>query len=705
MAESIPADAPFRNPEAPLEARIDDLFSRMTLEEKVQCLSTNPSVPRLGIVASGHVEGLHGLSQGGPGKWGKDDPIPTTTFPQAIGLGETWDPDLVREVAALEGHEARFVFHRSGGKRGGIVVRAPNADIGRDPRWGRTEECYGEDAYFNGVMTQAFVRGLQGEHPRYWQAASLMKHFLANSNENERGNSSSSFDERLWREYYSVPFRKGVEAGSRAFMAAYNCYNGVPCHVHPMLERIARGDWGQDGIICTDGGGFKQLVSEHRYFPTLVQAAEAVLRAGINQFLDDFKPSVNEAIARGLLTEVDVERAIRPNFRVMIRLGLLDPPELVPYTKIPEKEPWLDASARALVRRVTQRSIVLLKNEGALLPLDERAIRSIAVIGSRADEVLLDWYSGTPPYSVTPLEGIRARLGDRVAVRHASDGADAVKLAAESDLTIVVVGNPPEGDGPFGKATHPTYGKEAVDRSEITLPEESWIAEVLDANPRTVVVLVSSFPYAISWTKEHVPAIVHMTHNSQEMGHALADVLFGDVNPGGRLVQTWPRSLADLPPMMDYDLRHGRTYLYFEGDALYPFGYGLSYTTFAYSKLRTTSDELDTKKSLDVLVDIENTGGRAGDEVVQVYARYLASGVKRPLQQLVGFRRVTLGAGEKLTVTLPVDVTELAYWDVASQRFVVEPGQIEVRVGGSSRNIELTTTLVVSGQGVAGDET
>ncbi|HEX6272744.1 MAG TPA: glycoside hydrolase family 3 N-terminal domain-containing protein, partial [Polyangiaceae bacterium] len=323
----IPADAPFRDPEAPLEARIDDLLSRMTLEEKVRCLDTNPSLPRFGIVASGHVEGLHGLSQGGPGKWGKDDPIPTTTFPQAIGLGETWDPELVRAAAALEGHEARFVYHRSNGERGGIVVRAPNADIGRDPRWGRTEECYGEDAYFNGVMTQAFVRGLQGDHPRYWQAASLMKHFLANSNENERGRSSSSFDERLFREYYSLPFRKGIEAGSRAFMAAYNKYNGVPCHVHPVLEDIARREWGQDGIICTDGGGFQQLLTLHRWYPTLAEAAQAVLYAGIGQFLDEFEPAVNDALARGLVTEADVERTIRPNFRVMIRLGLLDPPE------------------------------------------------------------------------------------------------------------------------------------------------------------------------------------------------------------------------------------------------------------------------------------------------------------------------------------------------------------------------------------------
>jgi beta-glucosidase len=381
----------------------------------------------------------------------------------------------------------------------------------------------------------------------------------------------------------------------------------------------------------------------------------------------------------------------------MIRLGLLDAPELVPYTKIPEKEPWNEPEARALVRRVTQKSIVLLKNDDALLPLDDRALRSIAVIGPLADSVLLDWYSGTPPYVVTPLDGLRARLGDRVVVKHARDGAEAVELAAECEVAVVVVGNPPEGGGPFGKATHPTYGKEAVDRSEITLPEEPFIAEVLDKNPRTVVVLVASFPYAIGWTHAHVPAIVHMTHNSQEMGHALADVLFGDVNPGGRLVQTWPRSLDDLPPMMDYDLRHGRTYLYFEGDPLFPFGYGLSYTTFSYSKLRTAAGKVHATAPFDVLVDVSNTGKRSGDEVVQLYARYLRSAVKRPLQKLVAFRRVTLEPGQTHTVKLPLDATELAYWDVTAARFVVEPGEIEVRVGRSARDIELTKTLVVGG--------
>jgi beta-glucosidase len=701
-------DAPFRNPELPIEARIDDLLSRMTLDEKVQCLSTRPNVPRLDVVGSGHVEGLHGLAQGGPGKWGKEDPIETTTFPQSIGVASTWDPELVRRMAALEGREARWVFHHHDAKRGGLVVRAPNADLGRDPRWGRTEECFGEDAYFCGVLTQAFVRGLQGDHERYWQAASLMKHFLANSNEDERDRSSSSFDERLFREYYSVAFRKGIEAGSRAFMAAYNSYNGVPCHVHPMLEQIARAEWGQDGIICTDGGGFKLLVNSHRYYPDLAHAAAAVLHAGINQFLDDFKGSVEAALEQGLLVETDVDRAIRPSLRVMVRLGLWDPPELVPYTTISVEPPWTEPESRALVRLVTQKSIVLLKNDAGqsaagsdrtgtgLLPLDAASLRSVAVVGPLADQVLLDWYSGTPPYTVSPLEGIRARLGERVIVRHASGGDEAVKLAADCDVVLVVVGNHPTGEAKFGVSAHPTFGKEAVDRKDLGLREEPWIAHVLAANPRTVVVLVASFPIAVGWTKEHVPAIVQISHNSQEMGHALADVLFGDVCPGGKLVQTWPRAESDLPPMLDYDLRHGRTYLYFEGEPLFCFGFGLSYTSFSYSNLRTSSNSLRPDGSLDVSVDIRNTGAREGDEVVQLYARYVASHVKRPLHQLVGFSRVTLAPGTEATATMTLNASELAYWDVEARRFVVEAGQVEIQVGRSSRQIELTTTVEVA---------
>jgi beta-glucosidase len=686
---------PFQNPDLMEGARIDDLLARLTLDEKIACLGTNPSVERLGIVASGHVEGLHGLAQGGPASWGRDRETPTTTFPQQIGLGETWNLELVARAAALEGRECRYVFHASGGKHGGLVVRAPNADLGRDPRWGRTEECFGEDAYLCGEMTAAFVRGLQGDHPRYLQAASLMKHFLANSNEDERVRSSSSFDERLFREYYSVAFRRGVEAGSRAFMAAYNSYNGVPCTVHPMLERVTRAEWGQDGIICTDGGAFKLLVSDHRYFPDLEHAAAACLASGINQFLDRFTESVRGALERGLLDERDLDAAIRPTFRVMIRLGLLDPPELVPYSAIGEEKPWETEEARELCRLVTDQSIVLLENSAALLPLDRSKLSRVAVVGPLADEVLLDWYSGTPPYTISPYAGLKAALGGRANVEKADLGAEALSLAKEADLVVVCVGSHPTCGTKFGVAAHPSLGKEAVDRKTLELPDEEDVLELIRANPRTVVVLISSFPFAINQLAQRAPALLHLTHNSQELGSSLARALFGEVNPAGRLVQTWPRSLADLPPMMDYDLRHGRTYLYFEGEPLYPFGYGLSYTTFSYTSLRSSSDALAPDGTLELRFELSNTGALAGDEVPQLYVRHLASAVKRPLHELKGFSRVRLEPGETRTVELALRARDLAYWDVASSSFVVESGAVELQIGRSSRCIELRKTITV----------
>ena len=560
----------FDDPELPVEERIDTILQLMTFQEKVECLGTYPSVPRLGIRGSGHVEGLHGLALGGPGMWGDDRPVVTTTFPQAIGLAETWDPDLVREVAAIEANEARYYFQSPRYRRGGIVVRAPNADLGRDPRWGRTEECYGEDPYLNGTMAKAFVRGLQGEHPRYWQAAALLKHFLANSNENGRGSSSSDFDERLFHEYYAVPFRMAVvEGGARAYMAAYNAHNGVPCTVNPVLQDVTVEGWHQDGIICTDAGALKFLVTDHHHYPDLYQAAAASIKAGITQFLDDYRESVIGAFERGLITEIDVDRAVRANLRVMIRLGLLDPPELVPYSGIGESgdEPWASSDRQVAVRTATRKSVVLLKNADAFLPLDMAKLKSIAVIGPFADRVHMDWYSGTPPYLVTPLEGIRNAVGARVQVRHATnnDFSDALRIARESDVAIVCTGNHPTGDAGWAEVTLPSYGKEAVDRRSLELEYEKDIQRIFQANPRTVVALISSFPYAIVWTQENVPAIIHLTHGSQELGHALADVLFGAYNPAGRLVQTWPRSIDQLPPMLDYDIRHGRTYLYFEG--------------------------------------------------------------------------------------------------------------------------------------------
>ena len=693
---------PFQNPDLSTEQRIDNLLSLMNIEEKISCLGTNPSVPRLGIKASGHVEGIHGLAQGGPGKWGRPKTIPTTTFPQGIGLGETWDPELLRQVANVEGYEARYIFQSSKYHQGGIVIRSPNADLGRDPRWGRTEECYGEDPYFNGTMVVAFVKGLQGDDPKYWLSAALMKHFLANSNENDRDKTSSTFDERLFREYYSVPFRMGVvEGGSRAYMASYNSMNDVPMTVNPVLENVTRKEWGQDGIICTDAGAMTNLVKSNKYSPDLEHAAASSIKAGIGQFLDNYKDATRGALQKGLLTESDIDKALRGVFRVMIKLGLLDPPERVSFSRIgsESEEPWLTERNKSLARLATRKSIVLLKNANGLLPLNKRTTKSIAVIGPRANDVYLDWYSGTPPYRVTPLEGLK-NAGPGVQFKYAANNDDgaAVKLAHESEVAIVCVGNHPNGanDTNWARVSVPSEGREAVDRQSITLEQEELIKQVYEANPNTIVVLISSFPYAINWTQKNVPAIVHLTQNSQELGNALGDVIFGDYNPAGRLVQTWPKSLDQLPPMMDYNIRNGRTYMYFKGEPLYPFGYGLSYTSFEYSKLKLSGSSVPANGAITVRFDVTNTGKRDGEEVIQLYVKHIGSKVARPLKELKGFKRLFIKAGQMQHVTLELKAEQLAYWNVEAHHFVIEPEKVELMIGASSADTKLSATVNIT---------
>jgi beta-glucosidase len=387
----------------------------------------------------------------------------------------------------------------------------------------------------------------------------------------------------------------------------------------------------------------------------------------------------------------------------MLRLGMLDPNEAVPYSSIgfsdlAKGDPWNWEKHKALARRVTDESIVLLKNTGDLLPIDTSKVKKIAVIGPLADRVALDWYSGTPPYAVTPLEGIRARAGAGVKVTSSNGGdlTEAAALAKDADVAVVIIGNHPTCDAGWAKCPLPSDGKEAIDRKSLTLEQENIAKAVIAANPKTVVILQTSFPFATNWTQENIPAILQMTHNSEEQGNGLADVLFGDYNPAGRLTQTWVASIDQLPPMMDYDIRHGRTYLYMSQKPLYAFGYGLSYTTFAYSNLRLSSNKMDSKGDVTISVDIKNVGKRDGDEVVQMYVAYPASSVARPIEELKSFKRISLRAGESKTVSLPLTAKSIAYWNEQAHTFVVEPGALEVRVGSSSDNIKLRQTINIS---------
>jgi len=710
MSGAIGASAqekyPFRDTSLSDGARIQDLLGRLTLDEKVLLMSDHPKIPRLGVEFSGQVEGLHGLALGGPGGWGGHgrQPVPTTTFPQEKGLGATWDPELLKKVAALEGYEARYYYQNPVFDRGGVVVRAPNADLSRDPRWGRTEESYGEDPFLVGTLTVAFAQGLQGPDPKHWQAASLMKHFLANENEDGRTHTSSDFNERLFREYYSVPFRMGFEeGGSRAVMAAYNAWNGTPMMVHPVLKDVMIKEWGNDGLICTDGGALGLLISSHKTYPDKEKGSAAAVKAGINHFLDTYKPDLTKALKDGLLTEADMDAALKNLLTVYLRLGEMDPTGVDPYAKIGrdtggEAPPWLRPSSVALARQATDESIVLLKNEKNTLPLDRTKLKTIAIIGPWIDQVLQDWYSGTYPYGVSIVEGVREGAGSGVRVLFAdgSNAEEAGDLAKKSDVAIVVVGNHPECNAGWDQCPTPSNGKEDVDRKTIALEQEELVKKVFAANPRTIEVLRASFPYAIVWSQQNVPAIVHMTHNSQEEGHGLADVLFGEYSPAGRLTQTWPTGDAQLLPILDYNIVHGSTYLYSKQKPLYAFGYGLSYTAFAYRGLSLSAAKMSADESTAVHVKVKNTGKRASDEVVQVYVQHLGSAVTRPQLELKGFKRVRIAAGEEKEVTIDLKARDLAYWDAPSHSWHVEKEQVRILAGGSSDQLPVQATVEVT---------
>jgi beta-glucosidase len=700
---------PFQNSALSADQRIQNLLSLMTIDEKIDALSTNTAVPRLGVPSFGSSEGIHGVVQRG-NEQRKLPPIPTTQFPQPPGMGETWDPVLVRKAAAVQGHEARYITQTHADYSHPILMQwGPQSDLMRDPRWGRSEEVYGEDPFLNGSMAAAYTQGLQGDDPHYWQAAALLKHFLANSNENGRGSSSSDFDEREFYEYYSVPFRMAFEdGGARALMASYNAWNGTPMSVNPILQNLVIDQWGAD-VISSDGGAVTNLVKLYKRYPTQEAAVAATLKAGINQYLDVYKDEMHAALKDGLVSEADIDAALARKFRVTLKLGLLDPPQSNPYAQIGTgPEPWTTEADKAVAKQIALESITLLKNADHALPLNKARLKTVAVVGPLADSVHWDWYGGLPPYAVTPLDGIKAALGPDVNVIYAETGDAAVAAAKGADAVIAVVGNDPtcgpnmahdwiaDGTKP---CADPGDGREGRDRETLSLAQEDLVKRVMAVNPRTVMVLVSSFPYTVGWSQAHVPAILHMTHSSQEEGHAIAAVLFGDYNPGGHLTETWPASMAQLPPMMDYDIRHGRTYMYFDkggwGKPLYPFGYGLSYTSFRYSHIRLSAPSVAKDGAITVSVDVTNTGQMAGDTVPQLYVQHLKSAVARPTLELEGFQRVSLAPGETRTVAITLKASQLAYWNVAKHAFQVEAEPVKLMIGASSADIRLSAQLDV----------
>ncbi|GII27662.1 glycoside hydrolase family 3 protein [Planotetraspora mira] len=828
-------DPPFRDPALPLGQRIDDLLGRLTLDEKISWLHQyQPAVPRLGIgLFKTGTEALHGVA------WSTDidhgGAVVTadgTVFPQSVGLASTWDTDLIEQVGAAVGDEARG-FNSRNPRVWGLNLWAPVVNLLRDPRWGRNEEGYSEDPTLTGAMSIAYGSGIQGDDPDHLRAAPTLKHYLANNNEVRRDTTSSGLPPRVEQEYDQAAFKPAVAAdAATGVMASYNLVNGRPATVNPDLDDVVRSWTDRDLLNVTDAGAPNNLVGSQAYYPTLAEADAATLKAGVDSFTTDdtnaapTTGAIKAALAQGLITESDVDTAVRHILSIRFRLGEFDP-DGGPYGRIGQEV--IDSPEhRRLARQTAAEAMVLLKNSSRALPLNPAA-RKVAVIGPLSQTLYTDWYSGGLPYKVTPLDGIRERLGggavtgtegaDRIALKDVAtgkyitagageagavlkesattagdtekfdvfdwgqgvvtlrsaangkyagynwsnfvndqaqpngwfvqqqfklekqadgayllryagyetaeswfgpntyikaggdgtlvlttadqasrfaketvaSGVDAAAAAAKgADVAVVVVGSMPF-----------INGREAHDRTDLNLAEgqEALVKAVRKANPNTVVVLENSYPATIDWEQANVPAILWTTHAGAETGHALADVLFGDVNPAGRLTQTWPKAVGDLPGILDYDIiKSGATYQYSKDRPLYAFGHGLSYTTFGYQGLKLNSNAVRPDGTVEATVKVTNTGRAAGDEVVQLYTHQRSSRVEQPVKRLRAFERVHLERGQTKTVTLSFKVADLAIWDVTRNRWVVEASGHDVMVGGSSDGIRQRTTLNVKGE-------
>lgn len=706
FSTSLSAQYPFLNPSLPAEERISNLISLMTPEEKAAVIM-GEGVPRLGVASPGSTEAIHGIVRGGntlfmPLAISNDDRavasekmIHSTTFPQGYGLGETWDKSVLKLVGEVMAREARYYSQE--GSRNVICLWAPNADLARDPRWGRTEETFGEDPFLVGELTVAETKGIQGDDPDHWGGAVVYKHFLANSNEDGRSHTDSRFDADLFRDYYSYGFWRGVKnGGGSSLMCAYNKYNGVPCSNNDFIKEILVKEWGMDGMILNDAGALEQLVTAHHSAANMNEAVKLSLEAGITRFLGNYYQNIIDAYHAGVIDDELLDKAVRNNLRIALRLGLLDDSSENPYHNIDFKgvAPWETKEHKDAARLVSQKSVVLLKNEGGILPLDKKNVKKIAVMGNRAEKVLADWYGSRPAYTVSPLEGIKAAVeNEGIEVRfQAWDRGTGEELAKWADVCIVCVGNDPNtspdwGDftyqAPWGKGTEPGDGREDVDRKSLQLSSEDFIKLVYRNNPNTIVCLISSFPVAINWTDAHIPGIIHITQCSQELGNALADVIFGGYNPAGRTTQTWVKEITDLPPMLDYNIKNGRTYMYFKGQPLYPFGYGLSYTDFKYSNLKIAKEG----DNYVIRFKLENTGKVDGEEVVQFYVKMNGDDAARRLR---GFERIAVAKGETKDVELVIPEEDLKLWNLKDNEFKLNMGKALFEIGASSSDIRLS---------------
>ena len=761
----------YKDPARPIEDRVQDLLAQMTLDEKIAQLGSAWVFELLDGLAFSEQKAArvmgHGIGQvtriGGASNLRPADSarlantiqrwlvehtrlgipamvheeccsgymaLSATCFPQAIGVASTWNPALVEQMTAVIRAQMRAV--------GGHHALAPVLDVTRDPRWGRVEETFGEDPYLVAEMGAAYVRGLQGGR---WTEGVLAtgKHFVGyGMGEGGMNWAPAHIAPRELREVYIFPFEVAIKvAGLASVMNGYHELDGIPCGAHrALLTGLLREEFGFKGLIVSDYFAVNQLAEYHHVACDKQQAAQLALEAGIDLELpgtDCYGAPLKQAVERGAVSEALLDESVGRVLRAKFELGLFENP----YVAADDAPLVFDTPAqRALARQIARESIVLLKNEGDLLPLD-KSIGSIAVIGPNADtvrnlvgdyaypahiETILEQDSDSPTGGVRPdrielvedfvpiisvLDGIRAKVGDGARVRYApgvqtvldtsTDGfAEAVELARQSDVAILVVGEK------SGLTDDCTCG-EARDRAELGLPgaQQQLVEAIYATGTPLIVVLVSGRPQSVPWIAEHVPALLHAWLPGEEGANAIADVLFGDANPGGKLPISIPRHPGQIPVFYGHKLSGGRShwkgdYVELSAKPLYAFGHGLSYTRFEYRDLRLSTREAHAGEQVEIALDVANIGERAGDEIVQLYVRDVASSVTRPVKELKGFKRVSLAPGETKTVAFTLDVNQLAFLDQV-MRFIVEPGTIEVMVGSASDDIRLTGSFEVIG--------
>jgi len=701
MAGSLYAQQPvFRNAQAPVDARVKDLLQTLTLDEKISLLGyASPAIDRLQIPSyNWWNEALHGIARAGE----------ATVYPQAIGMSATFNQALVQEVANTISTEARAKYNLSVAMNRhlwymGLDFWTPNINLFRDPRWGRGQETYGEDPFLTASIGTSFITGLQGTDPMHLKTAACAKHFAVHSGpEADRHTFNVQIDEKDLRETYLYAFKHLVDAHVASIMCAYNRVNGEPCCTgKTLLQTILRDEWGFNGQTVTDCGALDDIYTRHKAIPTRLETAVAAVKAKVGMECGTIlQKDVKEAVEKKLLTVADVDSALSQNLRTQMKLGMFDENGLAPYNRY-GADSVHNAYHVALARKTAEQGMVLLKNNG-VLPLQKEKYSSIMVLGSNAAaaDALVANYHGINGNLVTFAEGIAAAAGPATAVQYdlGCDYKDTVHFggiwaAENSDVSIAVIGLTPVLEGEEGDAFLSASGG---DKATLSLPASqlAFMKKLRAAHKKPIIAVVTAGSAVdIAAIEPYADAIILAWYPGEQGGAALADLVFGNVSPSGHLPVTFYRSLNDLPDYKDYSLK-GRTYRYFSGEVQYPFGFGLSYTTFSYAWAQAPKNIYALKDTIRFTVNVQNTGNYDADDVLQAYIQYPQMD-RMPLKELKDFKRVTVNKGGQQTVELSIPVSELQKWDLPTRKWKLYKGQYTVALGKNANEMVLQQKFAV----------